>query len=223
MIECLRAFFLSSIGKKQVLAITGFFLCLFVLGHLGGNFLIFKGPEAFNGYAEKLASLGIILWLVRIGIITIFLVHLVFMSILVVENWMARDVSYKYKRSSPERSIATKTMPYTGVVIFVYIIFHLLDFTFAAHEGVGAMIANKDLGLYGVVVNTFLNPYHSLAYIVVMILIGWHISHGIQSVFQTIGIYHSAYTPGIKVVSDTVGLVVAVAFSSIPIFIMVKF
>ena len=210
----------SSISKKQVVAATGLILNLFVAGHLAGNLFIFGGPEAFNGYAKKLAGLRPALYLVEFGLAWIFFVHLYTTALLVLENIKARGTPYAVTKDVGSRSIATKLMPYTGSVIFAFVLWHLLDFTFIDHHGPRSMIDGQSYGLFGVVYNSFKDPVHSLLYIVAMLAVGLHLSHGIQSIFQTYGLNHPTYTPLIKRFSEIMAFVITVAYIWIPIAVM---
>jgi len=212
-------YFKSSIGKKQIVALTGLCLILFVIGHLAGNLFIFMGPEAFNHYAEKLANLRPGLYLVEVGLIYIFFVHMWFTFLLVRDNAYARPVKYLMYQPSEKRSLATKLMPLTGTIILAFVVWHLLDFTFTNHHGLRNMIHDKDYGLYGMVFNSFSNPFHSLFYIIAMLALGLHLSHAIQSVAQTFGC-DKCGAGRIQTVSNVFGGFIAVAFSSIPIFIL---
>lgn len=220
MINGFSTYLKSSIGKKQILGFTGLALSLFIIGHLSGNFLIFKGPITFNGYAAYLQSLGAALWIIRAKMLGIFCVHMLLMGIVVRQNLKARPIRYSLFRPSCYRSFATKTMPFTGGLILGYLILHLIDFSFAEHQGDIATVGGQDLGLYGVVVNSFGNPWHSAIYILAMVMVGLHITHGIQSIAQTFGINHPGYTPWIKLISRVLGVIIAVGFSTIPVYVM---
>jgi len=210
----------SSIGKKQVVAATGLILIGFITGHLAGNLFIFMGPEAFNGYAKKLAGLRPGLYLVEAALLSMFIVHLWLTASLVLENLQSRPVKYRVFKAVGDRSWATRLMPFTGTLIVAFVVWHLLDFTFSDHHGARSILSDgKSYGLYGVVYNSFTDPAHSLLYVAAMIALGLHLSHGIQSFVQTFGFNHPRYTPVIKKISNGVGLFVALGYSSIPIYV----
>ena len=212
----------SSIGKKQIVAVTGLVLILFVIGHLAGNLFMYGGPEAFNGYAKKLASFRPFLNFVEFGLLAIFVTHMYVTALLVLENYQARG-GKRYAAYKPvgQRSWATQLMPYTGTVVLAFVIWHLLDFTFVDHEGVRSILPNgKHLGLYGIVYNAFLNPWHSVLYIFAMIAVGLHLAHGIQSFFQTFGFNHPKYTPIIQKISNGLSTLIVLLYSSIPIYVL---
>lgn len=210
----------SSIGKKQLVALSGFALVLFLLVHLLGNFAIFIGPEALNEYSKKLHSLGPLLWVARLGLIGVFFLHFGLVGLLVYENLKARGGSYSKPLHKKTRSLFTKTMRVSGVIVFLYIGFHLYDYTFTPHSEAISTVRGEFLGLYGHVYNSFLNPLRSLFYIFTMFAIGFHLIHGVQSVIQTFGFNHQTYTPIIKKSSWVVAMIISVGFSSIPVFVM---
>jgi len=211
----------SSIGKKQIVAATGLLLILFIIGHLAGNLFIYAGPEAFNNYAKKLAHLRPGLLIVEGGLLGLFFIHMWLTAVLVIENRLARPVGYAVTKSVGRRSLATRLMPYTGTIIIAFVIWHLIDFTFSDHHGHLSVLSDgKGYGLYGVVYNAFSNPLHSALYIIAMLALGLHLSHGIQSFAQTFGLSHPKYTPLVHKVSNGLGFAIAVLFSFIPIYVL---
>ncbi|NDC82714.1 succinate dehydrogenase [bacterium] len=209
----------SSIGRKQIVAVTGLFLTLFLIMHLSGNFLIYKGPDAYNAYAEFLEHLGTIKILARVGLIVFFLTHITFTALLVIDNRKARGAQgYAVSNSVGKRSLATRLMPYTGTLVLAYLLFHLCDYTLADHESVRSLVNGQNLGLYGLVYNSFKNPLRVAFYVLGMIGIGLHLVHAVQSIVQTFGFNHPRYTPLVKKISFVVGVGVAVGFASIPFY-----
>lgn len=212
---------LSTIQKKQIVGITGLAMVGFVVAHLSGNFLIFKGAEAFNAYAQFLHDLGALLWVMRAGILVSFLLHIGFTIHLTIENKKARnDRYYKYQNHRTESTLATRLMPLTGTVMLVYIIFHLLDFSLADKVG---LIDGIDYGLFGLVVNTLGDPIHAILYIIAMVCVGLHMFHGFQSVFQTFGLMTQNNMKHFVIASKLLGAAITIGFSAIPIYIMVNF
>ncbi len=215
----MASFGCSSIGKKQIVAVTGFLLILFLIMHLSGNLLLYKGPEAFNAYAEFLNNLGWIKIAARVGLVSLFLTHIAFTAMVVVENRKAKGVGYAVKKSVGKRSLATRLMPYTGTVVLVYLLIHLLDYTLADHDTVKSVVDGVNLGLYGLVYNSYQNPLRVAFYVVGMIAVGFHLAHATQSVFQTFGVNHPVYSKFIKRVSLGLGVLIAAGFASIPFFL----
>lgn len=211
---------IPSIIKKQIIALTGFLLIGFVAAHLLGNVLMFFGPNAYNSYAKKLMSLGPILYLMEAGLVVIFLIHVGFTITLVLENRKARPIGYKKTSSTKKRSIATRIMPYTGTLIFAFVILHLLDFKFNNHYGI---VAGKlQEGIYARVYESFTDPLHSFLYIIAICAVSFHLTHAIQSMFQTFGLSSTKSHPYLVKISITIGVLIALIFGSLPIFVMVK-
>ena len=117
----IKAYINSSIGKKQIVAISGVAMVLFFIAHLSGNLLMFKGPEALNDYSKFLHDLGGLLWVARIGLLGAFLLHFIFIIRLILENREARKNRYELPIHDDTRSISTKTMRISAIIIFVYI------------------------------------------------------------------------------------------------------
>jgi len=213
----------ASIAKKQYVAVTGLLLIGFVIAHLAGNLFIYLGPEAFNGYAAKLAHLRPGLYVVEALLLAIFVSHMYVTALLVLENIKARGTPYKLDRSKGTRSLATVLMPYTGVVVLAFVVFHLWDFTFIDHDGPRSILADgKSYGLYGVVYNSFADPLHSAFYIAAMAAVGLHLCHGVESFMQTFGIAHDNHKGRVVKFSWVFAIAIVVGYSSIPVYVMIK-
>lgn len=205
----------TSIGKKQVVAITGLMLVVYVIGHLAGNLLLYLGPQAFNGYAHKLEGLRPGLYVIEVALLLVFVIHIYFTALVIWENIQSRPKRYKVYGESGPRSWATRLRMYTGVYILLFVVWHICDFTLIDKHGPRSMINGQSLGLYGVVFNSFSDPLHSILYIMAMMCLGLHLSHGIQSFAQTFG----WEGPKIKGFSDAAALMIAFGYSSIPIYV----
>ena len=211
---------LSSILRKQIVAVTGLLLVGFVCSHLAGNFLLFAGESAFNTYAKKLQDLGPALYGIEALLLLIFLIHMTLTLSLVWENLQARPDRYAASTSTSKRSLATKIIPFTGTIIFIFIVWHLIDMKFSEHHGMVAGVETE--GLYARVYEAFSNPAHSILYIIAMIAVGMHLSHGIQSFIQTFGLCNEKTQPVMIKISLAIGIAIALLFSSIPIYILAK-
>ena len=213
----------SSVLRKQLVAITGLVMVGFVVAHLSGNLLIYGGPEVFNAYAQKLQDIAPLLWVMRVGLIVSTALHIVLTMTLVLENNAARGRNYQVGRAKTPRSFATQTMRYSGILIILFIALHLYDFTFANKTGPGSVVEGlndgKSLELFGLVWNGFKQGWRSVIYVLAVASVGLHLSHAIQSVFQTAGFNHERYTPIIKKASIAVGVLVALGFASLPIYV----
>lgn len=215
--------FKSSIGKKQIIAVTGLLLILYLIVHLAGNLAIFAGPEVFNGYAETLVKVRPVILTIEIGLLLVFLTHVITTVLLVLENIRSAGVTrYAVSKNRGERSLATQLRVYTGLFLLAFVVWHLFDFTWSDHHGPRSMMGVDSLGLYGVVYNSFLNPVHSALYIIAMGCLGFHLAHGVQSFMQTCGFRDSKYVPLVNKVSNIFAIVMAFGFSSIPIYVLMR-
>ncbi len=208
----------SSIGKKQLMGVTAFLLIGFLKTHLLGNLLILGGRDLFNDYAHKLISLGNILIVAEVILLAIFLIHLFLAIALVWQNKKARPVKYhSKKRTGRGATFASDTMPYTGVVILVFIVLHLLNFkygTYYEYELNGVIVRD----LYQTVIEYFSNPLYTAWYVIAMIVMGIHLSHGVQSAFQSVGFRHARYTPIIKKIGCALSAGLTIGFSALSIY-----
>lgn len=214
----------SSIGRKQIVAVTGLLLIFYLVIHLAGNLLLLAGPEVYNNYGKKLVSLRPALYGAEFLLLVIFVVHMWVTYLLVMENIRSRGtVGYRVKGTKGERSFATQIMPYTGAIILAFVIYHLWDFTFVSPQSGRSIFADGvDYGLYGLVYNAFSDPVHSTIYIIAMMCIGFHLSHGISSFCQTFGIDHPKFTPAIRLFSYFFGALIGWSYSMIPLYVLVK-
>ena len=197
----------SSIGLKWVMALTGIGLLLFVIGHMLGNLQLFLGQEQLNAYALKLQSLGPLLWMVRIGLGAVFLVHVGAAIRITRLNRAARPVPYAHPQATVVTTYAARTMFWSGLVVAAFLVYHLLHFTIGTilPEAYALEDASGRHDVYSMVVIGFSHLGVALSYIVAQIVLGVHISHGASSLFQTLG----ARNPGVRGFSDRVGPVLA--------------
>ena len=202
----------SSVGKKILMAVTGLGMIGFLAVHLLGNLMAFAGADAFNGYAAKLHSLQPYLTVFNMGLAALGLVHIAVGVILFFENLKARPTRYKVYENPGGRTIGSNTMPYTGVLILVFVISHLLKFTF---------VDKSVTPIYEQMSATFGNPLWVLFYVVAMIIVAVHISHGFWSMFQTFGINHPRYMPLIMKLGLVVTLVIGIGFGILPIYLLI--
>ena len=192
------------------MAFTGLIFCTFLISHLAGNLFIYAGKDAFNTYAERLHSLGPIIILSEIGLLFFGVVHVFIGIYLVFRNFRARPKRYLKKKSAGGRTIGSATMPYTGFLILLFIIVHLIDFHF---------VDKTDQTIYQIVLDTFSNPAYAIFYILSMVVVATHIDHGFWSVLQTLGVNNLEHMPLFRLISTTFSMIVGFGFGSIPIFI----
>jgi len=218
-----KRFIASSIGKKQVLGVTGIFLILFLLAHLVGNFLIFAGPETFNGYSYKLITNPLIIPAEAI-LAAIFAGHAVLAIVLTIENRAARGpVGYALVRTRgrpSRRSFASQWMMVTGTWTLVFLVLHIQSFKFGAYyEATYAGVAMRDL--HRLVIETFHRPGYVAWYVASMLVLGLHLHHGMTSVLETLGLDHPRWTPMLLVLGKVVAWAIALGYVSIPVLIYV--
>jgi len=209
-------FWRSSIGRKVVMAVTGAILFGFVLGHLAGNLTVYLGPEALNGYAVFLRQFlhGAGLWIARAVLLLSVILHIWSATSLTLSSRAARPVGYR-ERQWTESTYASRTMRWSGVIIFFFVIYHLLHFTFGT---VHPSFVEGDV--YHNFVTGFQSVPVSIAYIVAMIFLGLHLRHGVWSMFQTLGVSHPRYIRWAHVGAWIFALIVVVGNCSFPIAVL---
>ncbi len=204
----------SSIGKKLFMSLTGLFLVVFLLTHLAGNLLLFEGPAAFNEYS-KFMSTSPFIRILEVGLAAGFFIHILYAAILTWRNKSARPQGYAVKKAS-EASLSSRTMPLTGALVLVFLIVHLNSFTFK-HR----IREPENQDFYRTVVEAFQygwDGYYWLAYVIAMGILAFHLNHGFQSAFQTLGLNHKKYTPLIKRLGTLIALAIPAGFASIPVY-----
>ncbi len=202
----------SSVGKKILMAVTGLCMIGFLSVHLLGNMMAFAGADAFNGYAKKLHSLQPYLTVFNIGLLAIGLIHIVVGLILFLQNIRARPTKYaKYDSRPGGRTFSSNTMPYTGILVLVFVIFHLLKFTF---------VDKSVIPIYEQVAATFANPLWAVAYVAAMIVVALHINHGFWSLFQTFGLNHPDHMPKIMKLGFILALIFGIGFGVLPVYLL---
>lgn len=197
----------SSIGKKSIMAASGLLLSLFLFTHLLGNSVIFFGRDAYNAYAEKLHSLGVLVYIFEIGLLTLFLFHIITGIILYLENLKARPSRYSVNTSEGGRSLGSRSMPYTGIIIIVFIVVHLMNFHFTDRSVLVADLVRELLS----------RPGLAFFYIASLACVALHLSHGVWSLFQSIGFNHEKYNTLIMKGAIVFSLLVASVFILIPV------
>ena len=184
----------SSIGAKQVMAVTGLFLVLFAIVHMLGHLQMFGGPNMYNAYAHFLQELWEVKWPVRAGLLAFLLVHLVAGIAVSARNRAARPVGYA-KFTPVVTSAAARTMIWTGLFVFVFLAFHIFHFTLGQvqPEHFHLMDPLKRWDAYGMYVAGFQNAAIYVIYLLGMILLCLHLGHGASSWLQTLGWRHPKY------------------------------
>ena len=207
----------SSIGRKWIVSLTGLAMVAFLIGHLVGNLQVFLPPEHINTYAAFLKSIGELLWVVRIGLIAAVVLHVVFTIQLALENRAARPQKYA-KRSSVQARVSTRTMVWSGSYLFCFIVVHLMHFTVQRiHPQFREWMDEEGRAdVYRMIVVGFSNPIMAGFYIVGMLLLCAHLSHGIGSIPQTLGFRTKRAASLMTSAGRVLALFLAIGFISIP-------
>ncbi len=208
-------FYDSTIGKKVVMAVSGIALFLFVIAHLVGNLQFFEGPEKMNAYGRFLRIEPALLWAARIGLLVMVLAHIWSTIQLALLKQEARPVGY-VKKKSIASSYASRTMYWSGPIIAAFVIYHLLDFTFGTLNP-----GYREGAVYENVVRSFSNPIVAIFYIIAMAMLCTHLSHGLWSMFQTLGLATPTHTPMIKKLAVVIAIAIFLGFSSIPLAVLI--
>jgi succinate dehydrogenase / fumarate reductase cytochrome b subunit len=209
-------FWQSTNGKKVVMAVTGAILFLFVIGHLLGNLQVFEGPAKINAYGRFLHNIGELLWIVRIVLIVSVILHIIATVQLALRNKRARPVGYSRKEAI-NSSYASRTMYWSGPIVLAFVIFHLLQFT-AGYIHPGSQFIEGDV--YHNLVAGFQVWWVSVWYIFAIGLLGFHLRHGLWSMFQSVGYNHPRHTPILKKAAFVIALLIVLGYISIPISVV---
>ncbi|MBN2528574.1 MAG: succinate dehydrogenase cytochrome b subunit [Deltaproteobacteria bacterium] len=212
----------TSIGKKVVMAASGFIIFGFVVVHIMGNLQLFLGAKVLNDYAAFLQGLGPVKWAARLALLLSVLVHLASAFLVTLQSWQARPQKYAVQKYQAT-SYAARTMWLGGPIIGLFVIYHLLHFTTGhLHPVQGGFIPDADGGMnvYNNVVLGFQDPLASGIYIFTMLLIGLHLYHGLWSMMQSVGLNHPRYNHLRKGFAVLFALFVAGAGISLPIAVL---
>jgi succinate dehydrogenase / fumarate reductase cytochrome b subunit len=214
----------SVIGKKVVMALTGAVLILFVIMHMVGNLKIFSGPEEINAYSRFLREVaypelanGQLLWIVRIVLLICAALHITAAAQLTIMNRQARPVGYEAKKDV-ETTWGALTMRWGGVLLAIFIVFHLFHFT-------GGMVGFQPgqfehLMVYQNVVAGFSNVPIAIFYIIAMFALCLHLDHGIWSMLQTLGFVNTDNTKSLRTVSRFIAFIIFAGFVSVPVSVL---
>jgi succinate dehydrogenase / fumarate reductase cytochrome b subunit len=208
-------FWRSSIGGKATMAVTGLLLFGFVVAHLLGNLQLLKGADAINNYAKMLHDLGPLLWVARIGLLVVFVLHVATAIRLSRANKAARPVAYA-KGATMQATMASRSMVLSGLTVGAFLVYHLAHFTFGAVHGARAAkaleVANAPWNghnVHAMVTGSFADPLVVTLYVAAQVVLFLHLSHGVQSLAQTLGFHHGRYTPMVRSLSVVLALAIA--------------
>ena len=213
----------TSVGKKVIMAVTGLMLVGFIVFHMYGNLKMFQGAEVFNAYAHGLREVGYpifgkthLLWVARIGLIGAFGLHIWSAIELSRKNLQGRKEKYEM-HEKVQANYAALTMRWGAVVIFFFLLYHLMHFTIGV-PGVHPDFSREDA--YHNVIRGFQSVPASIVYIVAVLALGFHLYHGSWSMFQTLGLNNKNYTIPLRAFGLGLALVVTLGFMSVPISVM---
>ncbi|MBP0453213.1 MULTISPECIES: succinate dehydrogenase cytochrome b subunit [unclassified Kitasatospora] len=210
----------STVGKKAVMAVSGLVMLLYLVAHMLGNLKVFFGPDELNGYAHWLRTLGEpflrhewFLWIARVGLLAAVLLHGVAAYQLSRRDLAARPGKYVHQRR--RATYATRTMRWGGVILALFIVWHILDLTTLTVN------PNAEQGKpYQNIVASFSNWYSCVVYIVAMLAVGLHVRHGFWSAAQTLGANNARRDRALKLTANGLALVLTVGFLSVPVAVM---
>jgi len=203
-------FLTSSIGKKLLMATTGLLLFLFLCTHAAGNATIFMSSEVFQDYADELHSHPLIVLVFSISILLVLLAHVFVGLYLFYENFKVSKSRYAVSATIVKNSFASRTMPYTGLFILVFLFVHYFGFSMAPEEVLISVTVKELLG----------NFFYSLFYILAFIALTIHLSHGFWSMLQTFGVNHPRYNSFIGVLTLAIPLFFFLIFGGIAFYFM---
>jgi succinate dehydrogenase / fumarate reductase, cytochrome b subunit len=213
-----RRVFSSSVGTKLLIGVTGLLLFAYLILHLAGNLMVFGGQEWFNHYAHMLVSNPLVVP-AEIALLVFFAVHIYKTVAMTIANQRARPRPYVKKTWAGHRSrksVASSTMIWTGLVILLFVVIHLFQMKFGAIYLAGDPPIRD---LYRTEVEVFSSPFWVGAYVVCMVLVGFHLRHGISSAFQSLGADHPVYTKRLVVLGTALAILIGGGFALIPIWV----
>jgi succinate dehydrogenase / fumarate reductase cytochrome b subunit len=209
-------FLTSPLGRKALMALTGLLLSAFLVAHLAANLLVFSGPGPFNEYSHKLITNPLI-YVAEAGLLLLFVAHFVSGILVYLQNRAARPVGYEVKKwagHTSEKSVASTTMIFSGIVLLVFVPLHLITFKFGAYYETTTKPVMRDL--YRLVIEVFQSPAYVVFYVITMAIIGFHLWHGVGSAFQSAGLY---YRKGLRRFGQIFAVAIAGGFLLIPILL----
>jgi succinate dehydrogenase / fumarate reductase cytochrome b subunit len=202
----LSATFNSSIGRKTVMAGTGLLQVLFLLGHLAGNANTFRGRTAYEAHAARLHNLGGLLHLLEIFLLLAFLLHLGMGLYLFLDNLKARPTRYFVSKSAGGRTWGSRTMPYTGLFLLVFLFLHLSSFRFTEYTSISELVRDS-----------LSRPGTGAFYLAAILALTLHLGHGLWSIWQSLGLSHPKYEVFLERAALALSIFTGTLYSMIPI------
>ena len=220
VMSSLLRFLSSSVGTKILVALTGLGFAAFLLTHVAANLLVLVDPHAYNEYSHKLISNPLI-YIAEAGLLAIFVIHAWKAVMVTIKNKQARPSSYATKKwagGASRKTLSSTSMIVTGLTILLFVIIHLKHFKFGTYY-TEATTGYRDLAQ--LVLETFVSPIWVAWYVLVMVLIGMHLRHGISSAFQSLGLEHPRYSAFVRAAGVVLAILMAGGFALIPIYIFI--
>lgn len=218
----IRTYFASSVGRKQVMALTGLGLSLFILTHMAANLLAIFSADAYNNYSHALISNPLI-YVAEGGLVAIFLIHIYLAIRLTLENRRARHSRYAVSPNGGRggTTLGARSMFLSGLLLFVFVVFHLKTFKFGAYYSTTVNgVEMRDL--HQLLLEVFRDPGYVGWYIFSMLVLGLHLSHGLQSTFQSFGLNHPNINCCLRRSGYVFAILVTLGFMSVPLFVYLK-
>lgn len=208
----------STLGRKQLIGLTGVGISLFVLIHMLENMLILAGAQPYNNYTHFLTSNPLI-YVAEMGLLALFVGHILLASAISIKNWGARGTGYAVTASGAKRTTLTqRTLWAQGLLILVFLILHLITFKYGTEYTVNYG-QGEIRDLHRLVIEVFKVPMYIAWYLVSLVVLGFHLSHGVGSSFQTLGLHHVRYQGLIRRFSVFYAVVVAGGFIVQPLYV----
>ena len=207
----------SLITTKFIIGVTGVLLFAYLILHIAGNLMVFLGRETFNNYSHALISNPLVVP-VEIGLVIVFLIHLFKAVRMTFQNQSARPVKYAKKTwagGESQKSLASSSMILTGLAILIFVPIHVMTFKYGAFYDVGGGVRD----LYRMEVENFSSPLAVLFYVVMMVVVGLHLWHGVASSFQSLGLNGPRFTPLIRKIGKVSAVVIAGGFIVITLWV----
>jgi succinate dehydrogenase / fumarate reductase, cytochrome b subunit len=207
----------SLITTKLIIGVTGILLFAYLILHIAGNLMVFLGPDTFNTYSHALINNPLVVP-VEIGLLIVFLIHLVKAIRMTFQNQSARPDKYAKKEwagGASQKSLASSSMILTGLAILIFVPIHVWTFKYGTHYEVGAGVRD----LFRTEVENFSSPIAVALYVIMMVLVGLHLWHGVPSSFQSLGFNGPRFTPLIRTIGKFSAVVIAGGFIVITLWV----
>ncbi len=212
----------SQVGRKIATGVTGIGLVLFIIVHLLGNLAYFAGAEAINTYSYTLHQLGPLLWIVRLGLLAFFLYHAWLGISIWLERRKARPEQYEVyatRGGASRQSWSSSSMILTGILLLIFVVTHLYTFAFHDFKLVAYDSGVEMYDVHARLSEVFAQPLYTIYYVVIMVLLGMHLRHGVWSAFQSLGWMSRKTNPIIYSIAFVLALIIAIGFIGLPLSI----